>query len=230
MTDPQAKELIDKIVGQIFGLQNPFTLDEFAAKFAFDIRLTSEVADSKTGESTWVQSTQGNKFIKFSNLTGNIEDSMQPAQQLNSMEDILTLWQKASFSCTERYLDSDNVSKSDAIYGSRNVYRSIDVSGSNNIAFCDTVQNSEFVAASQRSQGNVYSMRIDDSGNVSNSFQVTWSKNISNCFFVRDSSDLSDCMFSSQIEGKRFCIANMQYTEEEYRKWEKIVKAWILSN
>jgi hypothetical protein len=73
-------------------------------------------------------------------------------------------------------------------------------------------------------------MRIDDSGNVSNSFQVTWSKNISNCFFVRDSSDLSDCMFSSQIEGKRFCIANMQYTEEEYRKWEKIVKSWILSN
>jgi hypothetical protein len=230
MNEAQAKELIDKIVGQVFGLQNPYSLEDFATKFAFDIRLTSEVTDSTTGESTWVQSTQGNKFIKFSNLTGNIEDSMMEPRPLQSIEDILRYWQEASYSSTERYLDSINVSKSDAIYGSQNVYRSIDVSGSKNIAFCDTVQNSEFVAASQRSQGNVYSLRIDDSGNVSNSFQITWSKNISNCLFIKDSSDLADCMFCSQIEGKRFCIANMQYTEEEYRKWEKLVKAWVLTN
>lgn len=34
-----AQATLDKIIGQIFGYQNPFTLEQFQAKYAFDVRL-----------------------------------------------------------------------------------------------------------------------------------------------------------------------------------------------
>ncbi len=230
MNDNQAKEIIDKIIGQIFGLQNPYTLDQFAAKFAFDIRLTSEVFDSTTGESTWAQNTKHNKYVKFERLITSDTDSMVSKKDVNSMEDILHYWQETNYTATERHLNSMNVAKSDAIYGSQNIYRSIDIHDSKNVVFSESSNNLEFAAAIQRSNNCVYSLRIDDSKKVSKSFQVSWSGNISNSFFIKDASNLADCMFCSQITDKRFCIANMQFEEAEYRKWEKIVKAWILSN
>lgn len=232
MNDKKAKEIIDIIVGQIFGLQNPYTLDQFAAKFAFDIRLTTEVFDYKTGESTWTQSSRSanNRFIKFENILNTNSDWMQPSQNINSMEDIVKYWQQTNMTATERQINSINVAKSDAVYGCQNVYRCIDLHDSKNVLFSETSLTSEFCAALQRSNNCVYSLRIDDSTKVSKSFQVSWSGNISNSFFIKDSKNLSDCMFCSSITDKRFCIANMQYSEEEYRKWEKVVKAWILSN
>jgi len=229
MNDEKAKQIIDTIVGQLFGFQNPYTLEQFAAKFAFDIRITTEVTDYTTGETTWAQNNKGNKYIKFANQIA-IEEELVPKEEVKSMEDILRVWQKTNVNAAERYLDSDNIAKSDAIYGSQFVYRCIDMHDSKNIAFCESSHNCEFSAAVQRSNNVVYSLRVDDSGQVSKSFQISWSKNISNCFYIKDSSDLSDCMFCSGINGKRFCIANMQFEEEEYRKWEAVVKRWILSN
>ena len=230
MNDNKAKEIIDTIVGQIFGYQNPYSLEQFAAKFAFDIRLTSEVFDYQTGESTWAQNTKSNKYVKFANLTGSADDSLIPKEEINSIEDILRIWQKTNITGAERYLNSSDVAKSDAVYGSQLIYRSINIIESKNLAFCETVQNSEYCAAMQRSNNCVYSLRIDDSKQISKSFQVSWSDNISNSFFIKDSSNLSDCMFCSQIKGQRFCIANMQLEEAEYRKWEQVIKSWILSN
>lgn len=233
MNDKKAKEIIDTIVGQIFGLQNPYTLEEFAAKFAFDIRLTNEVFDFTTGESTWTQGSRSsnNKFIKFENvLKIEVDDWMKPKQEINSMDDILKFWQLSNIAATERSLNSTDVAKSDAIYGSQFIYRCIDVHNSKCVLFSESSPNNEYSAAIQRSNNCVYSLRIDDSTKVSKSFQVSWSGNISNCMFIKDSKNLSDCMFCSSITDKRFCIANMQFTEEEYRKWEKVVKAWVLSN
>lgn len=230
MSDKQAKEIIDKIIGQIFGLQNPYSLDEFAAKFAFDIRLTSEVFDTKSGESTWAQNTKHNKYVKFEKLLSSDTDSMVGKKDVSSMDDILRYWQETNYTATERHLNSLNVAKSDAIYGSQNIYRSIDIHDSKNVVFSESSMNNEYAAAIQRSNNCVFSLRVDDSKKVSKSFQVSWSGNISNSFFIKDASNLADCMFCSQITDKRFCIANMQFEETEYRKWEKIVKQWILSN
>jgi hypothetical protein len=230
MDDQQAKQIADTIVGQIFGLQNPYTLDEFKAKFAFDIRMTSEVIDSHTGKSTWVQNSSGNKFLNFNEMIQRGNDMMRPAQPINAVEDIMRMWQEVNYTAAERTINSLNVAKSDAIYGSQNIYQSIDLHDSKNVLFSETSLFCEYSAAIQRSNTCLYSLRVDDSNKVSKSFQVSWSGNITNCLFIKDSKNLSDCMFCSQITDKRFCIANMQLTEEEYRKWEKIVKAWILSN
>lgn len=230
MNDDQAKQIIDTIVGQIFGFQNPFSLEQFAAKFAFDIRQTVEVVDYQTGESTWAQNSKSNKYVKFENLIKSDGDSMIPKEEINSMEDILRAWQKTNITAAERYLNSTGAAKSDAVYGSQNIYRCIDIHDSKNVLFSETSHNCEYAAAIQRSNNCFYALRIDDSKQVSKSFQVSWSGNISNSFFIKDSSNLSDCMFCSQITDKRFCIANMQFEEAEYRKWEAIVKQWILTN
>jgi|GEM_PF-620426 hypothetical protein len=234
MNEHKAKEIIDKIIGQVFGLENPYTLDQFAAKFAFDIRLTTEVFDIKTGESTWTQSSRNtnSKFMKFQNVldSGSVDDWMQPKKEIKGIDDILHYWQQTNLTATERHLNSSEIAKSDAVYGSQNIYRCIDIHTSKNVVFSETSHDCEYSAAIQRSNNVVYSLRIDDSNKVSKSFQVSWSANVSNSLFIKDCSNISDCMFMSQVTDKRFCIANMQFEEEEYRKWEKVVKAWILAN
>jgi hypothetical protein len=230
MNDDKAKEIIDVIIGQIFGFQNPYTLEQFAAKFAFDIRQTVEVFDHQTGESTWAQNSKNNKYVKFSNLIGSDTESMIPKEPINSIDDIVRIWQKTNITAAERHLNSTDVAKSDAIYGCQNVYKCIDLHDSKNVLFSESSNDCEYAAAIQRSNNCVYSLRVDDSKQVSKSFQISWSGNISNCFFIKDCTDMSDCMFCSQVNGKRFCIANMQFEEEEYRKWEAIVKQWILTN
>jgi hypothetical protein len=230
MNDEIAKKITDTIIGQIFGLENPYTLDQFREKFAFDIRLTSEVADSMTGEQTWTQNPAGNKFLKFQDLINKGVDFMRPTQGINSIDDIMRLWQEVNYSAAERTINSINTCKSDAIYGSQNIYQCIDIHDSKNVLFSETSLFCEYSAAIQRSNTCIYSLRVDDSNKVTKSFQVSWSQNITNCLFIKDSKNLSDCMFCSQISDKRFCIANMQLTEEEYRKWEKLVKTWVLSS
>ncbi len=230
MDENKAKQIADTIIGQIFGLENPYSLEEFKAKFAFDIRMTSEVTDSITGKQTWVQNSSGNKFLDFQDMIDRNQEFERPAQQINSVEDIMRLWQEINYTAAQRTINSVNVAKSDAIYGSQNIYQSIDIHDSKNILFSETSLISEYSAALQRSNTCLYSLRVDDSNKVSKSFQVSWSGNIHNCMFIKDCKNLSDSMFCSQITDRRFCIANMQFSEEEYRKWEKLVKAWILSN
>ena len=62
MDKKQAKDILDKIVQQIFGVKNPLTLDDFAKKFAFDVRLPEKVKDSTDGSDTWTSSPNPTKF------------------------------------------------------------------------------------------------------------------------------------------------------------------------
>jgi len=236
MTTTEAQTLLDKIVGQVFGYQNPLTLEQFMQKFTFDIRLPQPVTDSTDGTMTWAQSTNPTRFVKMHNARGLVvgdagpnTDFLRSARPLNTIEDIMAAWNEINFTTTERYKDSLNVSESDNIYYSENVYRSQDIRKSKNILYSDGVSGCEFVVASQRSGDSTFCIRIEDSGNCTNSFNVSWSGNITNCFFMHDTGDMQDSMFCTNIKGKRFCIANMQYEEAEYKRIREIVARWILT-
>lgn len=237
MTAVQAQKLLDKIVSQVFGYQNPLSLEQFMQKFTFDIRLPQPVKDEIDGSNTWAQSTNPTRFVKLQNAR-NMEfggasaktDYLRPKRPLNGVEDILAAWNEINLTTTERYKDSLNVSESDNIYYSENVYRSQDIHKSKNVLFSDGINGCEFIVASQRSGDSTFCIRIEDSGNITNSFNVSWSGNITNCFFMHDTGDMQDSMFCTNIKGKRFCIANMQYDEEEYNKIKDIMVRWILTN
>jgi hypothetical protein len=236
MTAADAQKLLDKIVAQIFGFQNPLSLEQFMAKFTFDIRLPQPVTDITDGSTTWAQSTNPTRFVKLQNARGlemagatAATDYLRPTRPLKTMEDILSAWNEINLTTTERYKDSLNVSESDNIYYSENVYRSQDIHKSKNILFSDGVNGSEFVVASQRSGDSTFCIRLEDSGNCTSCFNVSWSGNLTNCLFMHDTGDMQDSMFCTNIKGKRFCIANMVYEEAEYRRLKDIVARWILT-
>lgn len=237
MTQQQAKELLDKVLGQVTGYQNPLSLDQFMEKFTFDIRLPQPVVDYTDGSTTWSQTTNPTKFVKLTNargmnLGGGSEktDYLRPKRSLNSIEDMLDAWGEVNVTTAEKYKDSVNVAQSDGIYYSENIYRSQDIRASKNVLFSDGLNGCENIVAGQRSGDSSYCVRIDDSGECSNCFNVSWSGRLTNCFFMHDTGDMQDSMFCTNISGKRFCIANMQFEEAEYRKLKDLVMRWILTS
>ena len=229
MTKQQAQAALDKIMGQIFGFKNPFSLEQFMQKYAFDIRLPNQVNDSTTGQPTWSQSINPTKYITVKNAWEREDWTMMPRRDIKTVEDILAAWDEINYTATERELDSTNVAESDNIYESENVYRSQDIHASKNILFSDGVWDSEFLAAVQRSNSSTFCARLEDSKECSNSFEVSWSNKVVNSFFIHDCGDIYESMFCSHVTSKRFCIANMQFDEAEYRKLKDLVIRWILT-
>lgn len=236
MTSHDAQLLLDKIVGQIFGYKNPLSLDQFIQKFAFDVRLPQKVTDAFDNTETWAQSTNPIKFVKMDNARGleiagasSTTDYLRPKRTISAIEDVMKAWNEINFTTTERYKESLNISESDNIIRSENVFRSQDIHNSKNILFSDGLNGCEFVVAGQRSGDANFCIRIEDSGLLSNSFGVSWSSNITNCFFMHDTGDMQDSMFCTNIMGKQYCVANMQYTKEEYFRIKDMVVRWILT-
>lgn len=225
-----AQYILDKVMGQITGYQNPLSVDQFLTKYAFDVRLPSQVNDSTTGEATWAQSTNPTKFITMENARKRVEvdDFMIAPRPLNSINDILAAWQETNYTSTERQIDSVNVYQSDNIYQSEHVYRSLDVHDSKHILFSDVCLNSEYAVAVQRSKNLAYCARIDDSKECQQSFAVSWSGLIVNSAFIHDSYDMFECLFCSHLSGKRYCVANMQLDEATYMPIKDMVMRWIL--
>lgn len=232
MNDNKALEIIDKIFMNIFNRKNQYTLDEIFEKFAFDIRLPKQVNDSITNEVTWADSISSGRFITLDNMEkrDTTVGWMLDKKNVSSLEDLIRIWNSINYTTTERVYDSENVAKSDTIYRCQNVYRSSDCGDSKNIVFCESVHESEFVLSSQRSATCMFSIRVDDSKDCSNSYNVICSSKVSNSFFIQDCFDLYECMFCSHIANKRFCIANMQFEEEEYFQIKKMIIDWILNS
>lgn len=226
MNEQHAKEVLDKVVGVVFGYQNPLTLEQARDKFAFDLRLPQQVFDAFTQQPTWASSVNPSQFISLDNPKVR-DEWMLPKRELNTIEDIVAAWTETNYTTSDRQLDSINVAKSDNIYRSEDVYNSCDIRNSKGVVFCESGDSYEYVVAGSRSSASSFCIRVEDSQLCTSSFNVIWSNKVSNSYFIQDCYDVMDCMFCSHIAGKRFCIANMQYTEEEYNRIKQLVIQWI---
>lgn len=232
MNATEAKEILDKVVGVVFGYQNPLSLEEAMQKFAFDLNLPQQVYDSTTNEPTWANSVNPSRYMTLENMRAKNSETewMLPKRQLSSIEDILTAWSETNYTTTDRQIDSINVAESDSIMNSENVYRSALIRRCKNVLFSRGCVDSEYIVAGSESQTASFSIRVEDSQLVSNSFNVVWSAKVSNSFFIQDCYDVSDCMFCSHIAGKQYCIANIQFTKEEYERLKLEVIKWIFTS
>ncbi|MDE6284630.1 MAG: hypothetical protein K2M17_02695 [Bacilli bacterium] len=231
MNEEKTLEIINYIFKMIFDTENPFTLEEVLNKMAFDIKLPQQVHDSTNNEVTWTDSINSNQYITQKNME-EIEQKtgwLQPKAEITGLQDLIEHWKKINLTTTERVYDSECVSKSDTIYRCENIYHSTNCNDSKNLIFCDSCAKSEYAIASQRSILLNNCIRCDDSNGISNSYNVICSGQISNCFFIQDCYDLHDCMFCSHINGQKYCIANMQFTKEEYDEIRKVIVKWILN-
>jgi len=232
MNQAQAKEILDKIVGAVFGYQNPLSLDEAMQKFAFDLNLPQQVYDSTTNQPTWASSVNPSRFITMENSLkrSEIDEWIIPKRPLSSIEDILTAWAETNYTTTERQIESIGILESDSINNSENIYRSALLRQCKNMLFSRGCNDSEFLVAGSESKTSSFSIRVEDSQLVSNSFNVIWSAKVTNSFFIQDCYDVSDCMFCSHTAGKQYCIANMQFEKEEYERLKLEVIKWIFSS
>ena len=228
MNAHEAKKILDKIVGQVFGYQNPLSLEQAMQKFAFDIKLPQQVFDTTDGSQTWAQSTNPTKFVTMENAREN-ETGIRPTQPINDLQELFARWDEINYFTTERQIDSINVSESDNVHFSENIYRSQDIRRSKNILFSDGMQDCEFVVGGRSVSDNTFCIRIEDSGVCANSFSVSWSTRITNSMFIHDCADIQDSMFCTNMKGGQYCIANMQFEKEEYERIRLMVVQWILS-
>ena len=232
MNDTKALEIINKIFNNVLNKDNIYNLDELLEKYAFDVKLPKQVNDSVTNEITWADSINSGKFITNKNM--ELKESkngwMLPKKEINNLQELIDIWNTVNFTTTERVYDSIDVVKSDTIYRCENVYRCSDCNDSKNIVYCDSCANSNFLLASQRSSSSNFCIRCDDSKDCSNSYNVICSNKVKNSYFIQDCFDLYECMFCSHIASKRFCIANMQFEEQEYYEIKKVITDWILNS
>ena len=232
MNDKLALEIINKIFSSVFDKNNSFSLEELLEKYAFDIKLPKQVNDSITNEITWADSINSGKFITNKNMEikDNKDGWMLPKREINNLQELIDIWNSINLTTTERVYDSINVCKSDTIYRSENVYRCTDCSESKNIIYCDSCSNCNYTLASSRSSNCDFCIRTDDSKDCSNSYNVICSNKVKNSLFIQDCFDLYECMFCSHISTKKYCIANMQFEEEEYYEIKKTIIEWILNS
>lgn len=232
MKDEKALEIVNKIFKNVFNKKNNFNLEEILEKFAFDVKLPKQVTDSTTNEVTWTDSINNSKFITLSNMEKQDKNTgwMLEKREINNLSELIEIWNSINLTTTERVYDSINVLKSDTIYRCENIYRSTDCSDSKNLVYCDSCGNSEYLLASQRSGTCNFCIRTDDSKNCSNSYNVICSNKISNSLFIQDCFNLYECIFCCHIANKRFCIANMQFEEDEYYEIKEAIINWILNS
>lgn len=232
MNEISALEIVNKIFNSVFEKDNNYSLDVLLEKFAFDVKLPKQVNDSTTNEITWADSINSERFITNENIKKRDENEgwMLQKREINNLQELIDIWNTINLTTTERVYDSLNVAKSDTIYGCENVYRSTDCRNSKNIIYCDSCGNCEFLLASQRSGSCTFCIRTDDSKDCSNSYNVICSNKVSNSLFIQDCFNLYECMFCSHIASKKFCIANMQFEEQEYYEIKKLIIEWILNS
>ena len=229
MDNNKALEIINNIFNNVFNKNNPYSLNKIKKKFAYDIDLPKKVFDSISHEETYTDFDKGTFYITEENMKRNNKCMMRKKENINSLEDILTIWNQINFITTERTTDSTNVIKSDTIFSSNNVYMCTSSSNSSNIIYCDCVNNCEYLLASKGADNCNYCIRTYDSSSSSNSFSITWSNKIVNSMFILDCYNLYECMFCAHIGNKRYCIANMQFEEDEYFKIKEKIITYILN-
>ncbi len=229
MNEEIALEIVEKIFEKVFKECNEMTLEMIKEKLAFDVKLPKQVQDATTGEVTWANSAQNEKYITNANMEKWDEEKgwMLPKQEVKDLAQIVEIWKTINYTTTERVYDSIDVAKSDTTYGCEKIYYSTGCMATKNAVFSDSCVNSDFLLASQRSNRCNFCIRTDDSKDCSNCYNVICSNKISNSWFVQDGFDLHECMFCAHIASKRFCIANMQFEEDEYRRIRKVVEEWI---
>jgi len=232
MDKTEAEKILNKIVQQVFGVKNSLSIDEFVKKFAFDLPLPQKVKDSTDGSDTWATSINPTKFITAKNARNNEATSsngLYATQSIKDLTDLLSKWDQVNFTTTEFSVDSLNISESDLIMNSENVFHSGGITRSKNILYSNLVFDSEFVFGSDNSGQITFCIRTDDSIRCANSFGVTRSADLTNCIMMHDCGDMQDSMFCSNMKGRQYCIANMQFEKSRYFELRSEVVAWLLT-
>lgn len=218
------EKTLNLILDEIFGFRVGMNLEDVEKKLTVGIKLPRQVSCSVTAKPLWVVD-DGGKFISEEAIMdrARIDDFMLPKKPLDNFEEVLGVWRDIGAVLGEKSLDSQDTLESDNIFASNAIFRSSYIIASKQILFSESLVQCEYVVAGSQSTMSQFCTRVFSSKECTNSFEVSYCAKVRNSFFVHDCADVSDSLFCAHIRSKRFCIANMQFTEEEYRKLKDII-------
>lgn len=232
MNEKLASEIACKILKNVLGINCNMSLAKIEQKFAFDLGLPNRFRDETSGETAWSIVNGAKKYITQENMIKHDEQEswLLEKRDFHNIGEIIAAWEEVNYMTSNRLSDSINAAKCDTVYRSENIYQSTNCFDGKYFIYCNSCSDSEYLIASRRSANSNFCIRLDDSINSSNSFSVNYSNKIINSFFIQDCFDLQDCMFCSHLSSKRFCIANMQFSEQEYHEIKPQIVKWIMES
>ncbi len=155
---------------------------------------------------------------------------MAEQESISSLADIESLIRPFFSFLGSKSIQSTEVFESDNVYGSSKVFASNYISNSKNIGFSTLLNNCEYVFGSKNMLSSSFCLRTQDSKLLTNCFEVSFSAKCSNSLFCHNSFDLRDCMFCFHLVSKQYCIANRQYSKEEYFRIKKMLIDELVKN
>ena len=230
MDKQKVKQIADYIFKDVFGFENPYTLEELQGKFAIDIPAAQKVTCALSKKDTWTISPKEEKIASQNTIAERFkkDEWMRKKKPFKSVEEMLKSWEEINFLTGEKYINSKDVAGSDGIYNSAMIYKSVSVFDSQNIIFSYKIFDCNYMLASRDNSSCNLGIRMKESIFCSSGFEISWSNKVSKSMYVHDCFDLYECIFCSHIRSKKYCIANMQFDKEEYFRLKKLVIDWIL--
>lgn len=231
MDKTNAKKIADYIFNDVFQVPANGSIEVVGEKYASDIPQPKKEACFLSHNPTWTSYAAGHKIASQEAIELEFKKSewMKKYSPLSSMRDVLTHWNKINYITGERNINSKNVYTSDGIYNSTEVYHSLSIFDSKNIMYSYKIFDSNYMLASRDDTSCVLGIRMKECIFCSSGFEISWSNKISRSMFIHDCYDLYECLFCSHIRSKKYCIANMQFSKDEYFKTKKMVIKWILN-
>jgi hypothetical protein len=232
MTNDEAKKLADAIMRDVFGREQPFSLEQLETLLTKGIQLPIKTTCVMTGQEAYIHDPQpGTKVISeaaFMNRA-KTDDWMQPVRDLSNITDVLRAADEGKYMTAGKAPNSQNVAKSDSVIASSGVYFSSLIGNSKNVLLSHDCFFSNYSLACRGNSSCNFCVRTFDSTYCSSSFEVRWSNKVSKSMFINDCLDLYECLFCYGIRSKKYCVANVQLSQEEYQRVKGIVVDWIFS-
>ncbi len=218
------EDIYKSVWDEIFpGIVKP-EIQVFKKLFAQDILLPDRYTAQKGTGDIYCTPDYGYKhFISQEEIQKivDVNNYVEPTTPLSSLSEVLTKMQNLAFFRGSKSINSDVVEESDNIYSSNYVLSSACLYSSQKMIYCYNMTASEYMLASKNSKESGFGIRIIDSGSITGSFDVSFSAKSAHSYFCHNCFDVRDCMFCFHLASKQYCIANMQYSQEDYEKLKK---------
>ena len=225
------KKIADYIFKDVFGIENPYSLEALQKKFAIDIPRVQKTTCALSKTDMWSRSSKDEKIASQKAIADRFkkDEWVIPKKPLNSIKEILATWKDINYVTGEKYINSKDVAESDGIYNSSSIYQSLSIFDSKNVIFSYKIFDSNYMLASRDDSSCILGIRVKESIFCSSGFEISWSNKISKSMYIHDCFDLYECLFCSHLRSKKYCITNMQFKKGEYFKLKGTIIDWILA-
>lgn len=227
----KAKEIVDFVFKDIFSRDNPYSLEEIRKRYAFDMDIPDKVKDSVSGKDIWSIKRTGVSTMSMQSSAELRKKIEYPKpKKMEDLDDIFKFWKDSAYFIGDRHIDSLDIAESDSVFGSSSIYKSAKVHSCQKVVFSEDNSNCKQIVGCRFNNAATACIRVLDSAFVTSSFAVMWSKKVTKSMYVNNCYDLYECLFCSNVDTKKYCICNMQFTKEEYMPIKEMVIDWSIKN